>query len=87
MLCVTLTLLWQWDVPVVGLGRAGAVLGARGGQELPRTSSQSLGWAMQCPALISQFLGLGFLQASLLTFHTFKESSAAPFFPIVFLAL
>lgn len=86
MLRVTLTLLWQRDVPVVGLGTASAVSGARGGQELPRTTSQSLGWVMQCPALSSQLPGLGFLQASLLTIHTFKESSAAPFFPIVFLA-
>lgn len=73
-----MSLWWGWAQPVLSQEPGG--LGAL------QDHSQSLGWAMQCPALSSQLPGLGFLQASLLTIHTFKESSAAPFFPIVFLA-
>lgn len=66
--------------PCGGAGQSWRCLRSQGGQELPRTTSQSLSWPAQCLALSSQLPGLGFLQASLLTFHTFKESSAAPFF-------
>lgn len=85
MLRVTLTLVWQRDVPVVGLGRAAAVLGTRGARSSPGPPARASA-GQSVPSIELPAPGLGFLQASPLTFHTFKESSAAPFFPIVFLA-